>query len=208
MRLRSAARTSMIQKGSVYVSDYIIIKESPLGGAEHEFDGVAVAEVVDQSLVMVAMPKGKADEIESAMSKSCGLSFPVMGQSTQSSDSSITLWRLQKSQVLAYYAYEGDDAEANIAERFNAPSAYYTDQSDTWAMIRVSGERSRDVLERICLIDLDSNVFTLGSVSRTVMEHIGTIIYRDGDDSYVLLTMRSFGRSMMHAIKVSVQNVL
>jgi len=48
----------------------------------------------------------------------------------------------------------------------------------------------------------------LGSVSRTVMEHIGTIIFRDGDDSYVLLTMRSFSRSMLHAIEVSVKNVL
>jgi sarcosine oxidase subunit gamma len=190
------------------VSDYTIVKESPLGGAEHEFDGVTVSEVVDQSLVMIAMPNGKAEEIEAAMSKSCGLSVPAMGQSTQSADGSITLWRLQKNQVLAYYAYESDDAEANIAERFNAPSAYYTDQSDTWAMIRVSGERSRDILERICPIDLDPSVFTLGSVSRTIMEHIGTIIYRDGDDSYVLLTMRSFGRSMLHAIEVSVENVL
>lgn len=190
------------------MSDYTIVKESPLGGAEHEFDGVTVSEVVDQSLVMIAMPNGEAEKIEAAISKSCGLSVPAMGQSTQSSDASVTLWRLQKNQVMAYYAYEGDDAEANIAERFNAPSAYYTDQSDTWAMIRVSGERSRDILERICPIDLEPSVFTLGSVSRTIMEHIGTIIYRDGDDSYVLLTMRSFGRSMMHAIEVSIENVL
>ena len=75
-------------------------------------------------------------------------------------------------------------------------------------MIRVSGPRSRDVLERICPIDLSSNVFTLGSVSRTVMEHIGTIIFRDEDDSFVLLTMRSFANSMLHAIEVSVKNVL
>ena len=66
--------------------------------------------------------------------------------------------------------------------------------------------RSRDVLERICPLDLDPYVFTLGSVSRTVMEHIGTIIYRDGYDSFVLLTMRSFAKSMLHAIEVSVTN--
>jgi len=39
------------------VSDYELTKESPLGGAEHEFDGVTVAEVIDQSLVMVALPR-------------------------------------------------------------------------------------------------------------------------------------------------------
>ena len=75
-------------------------------------------------------------------------------------------------------------------------------------MIRVNGPKSRDVLERICPINIDPEVFPVGSVSRTVMEHIGTIIFRDGDDSYVLLTMRSFGRSMLHAIEVSVRNVL
>ena len=39
------------------MSDYELTKESPLSGAEHEFDGVTVAEVTDQSLVMVALPK-------------------------------------------------------------------------------------------------------------------------------------------------------
>ncbi len=189
------------------MSDYTLTKESPLNGVELEFDGVTVAEVIDQSLVMVAIPRDKVDEIGSAIKKSCGLEIPSIGQSSQSSDSSITLWRLQKNQVLAYYAYEGHDAENDIANKLNAP-AYYTDQSDTWAMIRVSGERSRDVLERICPLNLDPKEFVVGGVSRTVMEHIGTIIYRDGDNSYVLLTMRSFSRSMLHAIEVSVKNVL
>jgi sarcosine oxidase subunit gamma len=36
-----------------------------------------------------------------------------MGQSTKSSDASVTLWRLQKNQVLAYFSYDGDDAEAS-----------------------------------------------------------------------------------------------
>jgi sarcosine oxidase subunit gamma len=189
------------------VSDYELVVESALDGAEHEFEGVTVSEVIGKSLVMVALPRPKFKEIESSMTKSCGLVLPEMEHSTQSNDSSITLWRLQKNQVLAYFSYEGNDAEVNIANRLNAP-AYYTDQSDTWAMIRVSGPRSRDVLERICPIDISKNVFSVGNVSRTIMEHIGTIIYRDDDDSYVLLTMRSFGVSMLHAIEVSAKNVL
>jgi len=197
----------MILKESVYVSDYILEKESALEGAEHEFNGVNVSEVTDKSLVMVAIPRGTLADVESAIKKSCGLSIPKMEQSTESSDSSITLWRLQNSQVLAYFSYEGDDSESHLKSKFNAP-VYFTDQSDTWAMIRVNGPKSRDVLERICPINIDPEVFPVGSVSRTVMEHIGTIIFRDGDDSYVLLTMRSFGRSMLHAIEVSVKNVL
>jgi len=189
------------------VSDYVLEKESALEGAEHEFNGVNVSEVIGKSLVMVAIPRGALADVESAIKKSCGLSIPKMEQSTKSLDSSITLWRLQNSQFLAYFSYEGDDSESHLKGKLDAP-AYYTDQSDTWAMIRVKGPRSRDVLERICPINIDKDVFSVGNVSRTVMEHIGTIIFRDEDDSYVLLTMRSFGRSMLHAIEVSAKNVL
>ncbi len=197
----------MILKEDVYVSDYELLPESPLGGVEIELDGFNITEVTDKSLVMVALPREKFKDVESLIDKSCGLKLPEMECSTESKDSSITLWRLQKNQVLAYFTYEGNDAESHLSSRLSAP-AYYTDQSDTWAMIRVSGNRSREVLERICPIDLSPKVFSVGSVSRTVMEHIGTIIFRDGDDSYVLLTMRSFGRSMLHAIEVSAENVL
>ena len=197
----------MILKEDVYVSDYELLPESPLGGVEIEMDGFNITEVTDKSLVMVALPREKFSEVESSMDKSCGLKLPEMERSSESKDSSITLWRLQKNQVLAYFTYEGSDAEAHLSSRLSAP-AYYTDQSDTWAMIRVSGHRSRDVLERICPIDISPEAFPVGGVSRTIMEHIGTIIFRDGDDSYVLLTMRSFGRSMLHAIEVSAENVL
>jgi sarcosine oxidase subunit gamma len=197
----------MIQKESVYVSDYILEKLSALEGVEYEFDGVAVSEVTDMSLVMAAIPKGTLANVESAIKKSCGLLIPEIQKSSESPDSSITFWRLQNNQVLVFFAYEGNDAESYLKSKLNAP-VYLTDQSDTWAMIRVKGPRSRDILERICPINIDKDVFTVGSVSRTVMEHIGTIIYRDEDDSYILLTMRSFGRSMIHAIEVSAGNVL
>ena len=197
----------MIQKESVYVSDYILEELSALEGVEYEFDGVAVSEVTDMSLVMAAIPKGTLANVESAIKKSCGLSIPEIQKSSESPDSSITFWRLQNNQVLVFFAYEGNDAESYLKSKLNAP-VYLTDQSDTWAMIRVKGPRSRDILERICPINIDKDVFTVGSVSRTVMEHIGTIIYRDEDDSYILLTMRSFGRSMIHAIEVSANNVL
>ncbi len=197
----------MIPKEGFYVSDYELLPESPLGDVEIEMDGFNITEVTDKSLVMVALPREKFSEVESLIDKSCGLKLPEMERSTHSKDSSITLWRLQKNQVLAYFTFEGNDAEAHLSSRLSAP-AYYTDQSDTWAMIRVSGQRTRAVLERICPIDISPEAFPVGGVSRTIMEHIGTIIFRDGDDSYVLLTMRSFGRSMLHAIEVSAENVL
>ena len=96
------------------MSDYELLPESPLGGVEIEMDGFNITEVTDKSLVMVALPREKFSEVESSIDKSCGLKLPEMERSTQSKDSSITLWRLQKNQVLAYFTYEGSDAEAHL----------------------------------------------------------------------------------------------
>jgi sarcosine oxidase subunit gamma len=197
----------LILRGNVYVSNYSLTKISALEGARHDFDGLSLTEIVDQSLVMMAMPRNKTDKITKALNSSCGLSIPIIGQSGRSDDDSITLWRLQKDQLMVYFPYANDDADNYLKNKFKAP-AYYTDQSDTWAMINVSGEESVNVLERICPLNLDLRTFTVGTVSRTVMEHIGTIIYREGRDSFVVLTMRSFGISMMHALEVSAKNVL
>jgi len=189
------------------VSNYTLTKLTPLDGARHEFDGLSISEITDKSLVMLAIPSDKSQDVAGALNSSCGLSIPDMCRSAVSDDGSITLWRLQKNQLMVYFSYPEDGAESYLIDKFNAP-AYYTDQSDTWAMIRVSGVESCKVLERICPLDLDPNIFSVGSVSRTVMEHIGTIIYKDNKDSFVLLTMRSFAISMMHALEVSAKNVL
>ena len=49
----------MILKEGVYVSDYELLPESPLGGVEIELDGFNITEVTDKSLVMVALPREK-----------------------------------------------------------------------------------------------------------------------------------------------------
>ena len=82
------------------MSDYELLPESPLGGVEIELEGFNITEVTDKSLVMVALPRDKFSDIESSIDKSCGLKLPEMENSTESKDSSITLWRLQKNQVL------------------------------------------------------------------------------------------------------------
>ena len=63
----------MILKEGVYVSDYELLPESPLGGVEIEMDGFNITEVTDKSLVMVALPREKFSEVESSIDKSCGL---------------------------------------------------------------------------------------------------------------------------------------
>ena len=43
--------------------------------------------------------------------------------------------------------------------------------------------------------------------ARTVMEHLGVLILRTGEDDYLLLSASSSAKSFLHAVEVSLTNV-
>ena len=113
---------------------------------------------------------------------------------------------LQPGQVFALFAYDGDTAVAEIAQALGE-NGYYSDQSDSWAMLRLSGSAAVGALARICPLDLDASVFPDGTVTRTVMEHMGVIVLREGTDSFLLMAARSSAANFLHAVEQSVRNV-
>ena len=56
-------------------------------------------------------------------------------------------------------------------------------------------------------LDLAPGSFPEGASTRTVMEHLGTLIVRDGPDSFLLAAARSSAKSFLHAVETSAQNV-
>ena len=83
-------------------------------------------------------------------------------------------------------------------------TASVTDQSDGWIQLRIVGPQARGVLEKLCPLDLHPEVFSVGSVARTAMEHLGVIVARsDEASSFRLLTARSSARSFLHALQVA-----
>lgn len=70
-------------------------------------------------------------------------------------------------------------------------------------MFRLSGESSRELLAKICALDLGSASFPDGSVARTLIADVATEIIRDdhgGTLSYLLLPSRSFGRYLREVL--------
>ena len=53
---------------------------------------------------------------------------------------------------------------------------------------------------RICPIDLHADAFGPDHATRTVMEHIGAMILRTGEDAFLLLSARSSAQSFLHAV--------
>ncbi len=85
--------------------------------------------------------------------------------------------------------------------RFAALAAV-TDQSHGLAVLRLSGPRARDVLQKGLPIDLDPAAFAAGHAAATVCAHVGVTVWRPGmEESYDLAFARSFAASLWHGLE-------
>ena len=86
--------------------------------------------------------------------------------------------------------------------------ASIADQSDGYAVLRISGPRVRGALCKLVPIDLHPRVFSVGTVACTVAAHIGVILWRlendaDGNSVYEMACYRSFADSFWSALSAS-----
>lgn len=174
-----------------------------LQGASLQYEGLHIEELPQLKLLSVAAQEAKIADVSNALNSRCGLTWPEVGQSTSSAQT--TCLGLQDSQV--FLLNEMSDLDHATLAADLSQNASITDQSDSWVSIKLSGERSRDVLERICPIDLHPDIFTDGNVARSVMEHLGVIVFRQGD-AFLLLSARSSAESFLHVLTQSVDFVL
>ena len=185
------------------MSDFTLTAQSPLGGYTAEFDGVSLTELTDLALISIATPMGGGDNLAKSVTEAFGIALPSIGSSTISDNSKTRLLGLQREQQFLVLKHEGDNALATVAEKLGT-TGYYTDQSDSWVILKIAGPGSRAALERICMLDLHSDVFAVDAVARTTMEHLSVMILREGENSFLLMSARSSARSFLHAIETSI----
>lgn len=86
--------------------------------------------------------------------------------------------------------------------------ASVSDQSDGYAVLRVSGPRIRDTLSKMVPVDVHPRVFRIGNVAATVAAHIGATLWRlddskDGSPVFEIAVFRSLAASFWHALSES-----
>lgn len=73
-----------------------------------------------------------------------------------------------------------------------------TDQSDAWALLRLSGPDAADVLARLTPVDLRPSRFKRGHTARTLLFHMSASITRVKDDAFDIMVFRSMTRTAVH----------
>jgi sarcosine oxidase subunit gamma len=82
--------------------------------------------------------------------------------------------------------------------------ASVSDQSSTYAVLRISGPSARQILSRGAFIDFDPLVFGAGSAAVTVISHIGVIVWQVDDiPTFEIALFRSYAGSFWHWIQAN-----
>ena len=186
------------------MAEFDLIAEPPLNSLQRTFEGVAIEEVSGRAIVSVAFSDRAG--LEQAMRTSLDLTLPFVGNTASVETRDLLVLSLQSDQIFVLFPQTGHRPDLEIAE-IAGDQGLVTDQSDGWALLRVSGPGCRTALERICMLDLHPDIFTVGAVARTVMEHLGVIIHRDGEQSFLLMSARSSAECFAHSVVTSAENV-
>ena len=84
---------------------------------------------------------------------------------------------------------------------------YYSDQSDSWSIIKISGE-DFSALERICPIDLSIEKFKIDGVNRTQMEHLSVIMIRIAVNEFILMSQIILSFILSYSYTVSTKYIV
>lgn len=164
-------------------------------GAALPKPGLVIEEQTDLVLANVMARRGMEEEVKGAVFAAYGLDLPdgprVAGKA------GVSFAGIGVHQWLAVAkSSAGVDFVTRLREHV-AGLASITDQSDGRVVLRLSGERVRDVLAKGVPIDLHARSFKTGDVALTLVAHIGVQIEQLDDlPTFQLMAFRSLAGSL------------
>lgn len=160
-----------------------------------------ITDIADRSIVSLAFSPACRETVNSLCMTILETALPAVGGVSHSSDS-LTLLGLQQDQIWCLQPHKDNGGVKALQARLgHSNTVYLTDQSDGWATLKLDGGNVLAVLERLCISDLGTRQFPVDTVSRTVIDHIGTVMCRTSEQSFELMVPRSFASSILHAIE-------
>jgi sarcosine oxidase subunit gamma len=163
---------------------------------------VVVAGRPNLTVTQLSAFHGKTDEIGQALAREAGLELPSGPKRVQAEG--LSLIGVAPSQWLAIA--EGEAANARLSRLSAALTglASVVDQSDAKAILRLSGERVRDVLAKGCPLDLHPRAFTPEDAATTQIALIPCQLWQiDETPAFELAVPLSYAGSFWHWLAAS-----
>ena len=150
--------------------------------------GVTVTSIEGLGIVQVFASKGKAEVVEKAL----GIKeTPGVASATRS----YTALPICPGQwVLVSAKPDPKDFAGSIAKKLKK-NGYVSEQTDSRVILRLSGSRARELMQKGCRLDLHPSVTSKGWCAQTQMAQIGVLLHQiDAKPTYDLYVYSGFAR--------------
>jgi sarcosine oxidase subunit gamma len=174
-----------------------------LNGASYEGGFAVVREVPLQGMITLRGNLGAAP-MKKAVKAATGLGLPGQREIVQDGETAVA-W-MSPDELLVLCAYDGvaDTLDA-IGKALGKEHALAVNVSDARASFRISGPKAREVLAKLCPVDLAPDVFAPGMFRRTRMAQVAAAIWLPDAETVQIVCFRSQARYVFDLLSVAAQ---
>jgi sarcosine oxidase subunit gamma len=163
--------------------------------------GVVAAERDGLGIATVLARAGQIATLERRCREDFGIDLPREPRRAVSNDLSIA--GTGPEAWLAIRERGGNAFASSLASALDG-CASVSDQSDSYAVLRLNGPKVRQTLAKLVPIDVHDRAFPVGAVAGTVAAHMGALLWRLDDEEgtavFELAVFRSMAGSLWHAL--------
>ncbi len=176
---------------------------SALNGAS--FSGIASVEESGLAGMITLRGDLTSAKLQAAVTSATGATMPEPGKVALSDEGGLCWMSPDELLVLVHYA----EVEAKLGE-INAglagEHALAVNVSDARAVFQVSGDGAREVLGKLCPVDLSAQAFVPGQFRRTRMAQVAAAFWLDQDGSFHIVCFRSVADYMFSLLSTAAQS--
>tara|TARA_B100000497_G_C7530461_1_gene321728 strand:+ start:129 stop:698 length:570 start_codon:yes stop_codon:yes gene_type:complete len=187
------------------VVDFTLEPKAVLDGFDKIWNSTRLRELTELAAVAVSVPKDGAVALNQKLKAAYGRNVPAAGESFIGKGNTRVM-SFAKDQFMILFDHAAHSG-IPIVEKKLGNTGYYVEQTNNWVFLELSGPQARAALERVCPVNTHVDKFTVNRAERTNIEHMGTVLCRTGDDTFLIMSASSTAGSFLHALETSMDYV-
>lgn len=166
--------------------------------------GIAeVSEIGLHGMITLRGDLGTA-RLKKAVTAATGADFPGTGEAHVTAESGL-IWMSPDELLLLCPYPEVAKTLAKIDKALAKDHALAVDVSDARAVFRVSGPSAREVMAKLCPVDLSPEAFKPGQFRRTRMAQVPAAFWMVDDQTFQIICFRSVAQYVFDLLSIAAQ---
>lgn len=178
----------------------------PVSALKNARYDAGIAEISELGAVGMITLRGDLGEkvLRKAAVAAAGVNMPEQRQCLTQGDGGMA-W-MSSDEVLIMCAYQDANAKlADLQAKLSKSHALAVNVSDARAVFEVRGPNAREVMAKLCPVDLTPDQFTSGMFRRTRLAQVAAAIWMPQDDVFHVICFRSVAQYVFDVLSVAAQ---